>query len=118
MERQSGVAPWLVGGSILLAAIGLAYVWVNGQAAALGGDLQRLDVEHSKLVKQHLNEEYRWARMKSPQSLEKALSDHRLVMGAPRHNQVVRLRDSVQGENELLAVFDGRTRGLGKTIRE
>lgn len=119
LQRQSGVAPWLVAGSILMAAVGLAYVWVNGQMDLLGRDLRRLEAEHGKLVKQHLNEEYRWARMKSPQSLDKALSSHRLVMAAPRPDQVVRLRDAHPPEGELLASLDGRVpRTIRKTARE
>ena len=119
LERQVGVAPWLVAGFILLAAIGLAYVWLNGQSDLLGRELRRLEDERNKLAKQHLNEEYRWARLKSPQSLDKALADHRLTMGAPRHDQVVRLRDAPRNDGGLLAVLGGRApRNDGRTIRE
>lgn len=119
LQSQAGVAPWLVAGFVVLAAVGLSYVWVNGQTEMLGRELRRLDDEHGKLVKQHLNEEYRWARIKSPQSLEKALADHRLVMGAPRHDQVVRLRDMPQHEAKMLASAGVRAqRGTGKTVRE
>ncbi len=119
LDRQSGVAPWLVTGFILLAAIGLAYVWLNGQSELLGRELRRLEDDRNKLVKQHLNEEYRWARLKSPQSLEKALAEHKLVMGAPRHDQVVRLRDAAPGDHGLLALLGERgPRSEGKTIRE
>lgn len=119
LQSQAGAAPWLVAGFVVLAVVGLGYVWVNGQTEMLGRELRRLDDEHGKLVKQHLNEEYRWARLKSPQSLEKALADHRLVMGAPRHDQVVRLRDLPQTDGRMLASAGVRAqRGTGKTVRE
>jgi hypothetical protein len=119
LQSQGGVAPWLVAGFILLAATGLSYVWINGQTEMLGRELRRLDDEHGKLVKQHLNEEYRWARLKSPQSLEKALADHQLAMGAPRHDQVVRMRDTQQGDGRMLAAVGARgIRGGTKTTRD
>lgn len=119
MERQSGAAPWLVAGFVLLAAIGLMYVWLNGQSELLGRELRRMEEERASLVKQHLNEEYRWARLKSPQSLEKALAEHRLVMGVPRHDQVVRLRDSAPGDRGMLASLGWRDMRVGgKTTRE
>jgi hypothetical protein len=113
------VAPWLAAGLIVFAAIGLAYVWMDGQSELLGRELRRLEEEHSKLVKQHLNEEYRWARLKSPQSVEKALAEHRLIMSAPRHDQVVRLTDSAPSDRRLLAVLGTLSpRRDGKIIRE
>jgi hypothetical protein len=119
LRRQTGVASWLVGVFVLLAAVGIAYVCLNGQTDMLGRELRLLEDKRSRLAKQHLNEEYRWARLKSPQSLEKALVDHRLVMGAPRHDQVVRLRDAPQSERGLLAVLGGAgSRGDGKAVRE
>lgn len=119
LERQSGVAPCLVVGVVALVAIALIYAWLNSRSEMLGRDLCRLEGERDKLVKQHLNEEYRWARLKSPQSLDKALADHRLTMGAPRHDQVVRLRDAPRSDGGLLAVLGGRVpRNDGRTIRE
>jgi hypothetical protein len=108
LERQIGVSRCLVAGFIFLAVVGVIYFSLNSKSALLAGELRRLEDERSKLGKQHLNEEYRWARMKSPQSLEKALTDRRLVMGAPRHDQVVRLRVAPKSDRALLAVAGGR----------
>jgi hypothetical protein len=57
----------------------------------MGRDIRKLEIERDALTKQFLNEEYHWARTKSPRNLESALQEHRLDMTVARPDQVVRM---------------------------
>jgi len=114
-KQQGGGARLVVAGCVLLAAIGLAYVWINSRCETLAREIRRLEADRDALAKRQLNEEYRWARLKSPQSLERVLQERGMVMAGPRYDQVVRLSD---GEGiGLLASTTRRVAGR-ESLRE
>ncbi|MDI6775108.1 MAG: hypothetical protein QME60_06910 [Verrucomicrobiota bacterium] len=75
----------------VIAAMALWYLWLGCRCEALGKELKRLEDEKAELTKRCLNEEYKWARMKSPESIDRALARHGIVMIWPRSEQIVRL---------------------------
>ncbi len=79
---------------VVAVALALAYVWLGCRCEAAGKDIKELEKETAALGKVLLNEEYRWAWTTSPRNLEKALARHRIVMGWPRRNQIIRLAAS------------------------
>ena len=84
----------LAGLIVLLVAFALGYIWLGCRCEALGRELKGLETERDALRKQHLNEEFKWSRMKSPREIEKALEMHHIVMTWPSNEQVIRLSDS------------------------
>ena len=86
------VFPVPVAGSImLLATLGLGYVWIGCRCDAIGKDIKLLEAKKVKLEKKCMNEQCRWARMKSPANVSRKLAGYKIQMGWPRRGQVVRL---------------------------
>jgi hypothetical protein len=111
LDRQQGsAARSVVVGCVVLVAIGLAYVWLDSQCATMAREIRKLEGEREALAKRQLNEEYRWARLKSPQSLDRVLEQRGLVMAAPRYDQVIRMWDG-DGGMGLLASASRRVAG-------
>jgi hypothetical protein len=79
---------------VVISALALGYVWLGCRCEALGKELKRLETEKAELSKRWLNEEYNWTRMKSPQSIERALARHGIAMTWPRPEQIVRLTEA------------------------
>ena len=90
---------------VVASALALGYVWLGYQCEALGDEIKAVEARGVELNKKLLNAEYRWVRMKSPQSLEIALQRHGLKMDWPRAGQVVRL-----DRRELPPTRDGQGR--------
>ena len=76
------------------AVLALAYVWLSCRCDSLGRDIRGLESEKAQLKKELQNEESRWAKTKSPGSIETALAKYNIVMTWPRQDQVVRLYES------------------------
>ncbi len=92
LQKNDGSGlPMIVTGAILVAAAGLVHVWLGCRCEIMGRDIRKLEIERDSLTKQYLNEEYHWARIKSPRNLESALLEHRLDMTVARPEQVVRM---------------------------
>lgn len=77
---------------VLVATLALGYVWLVCRCQSMGNELKELEVRRDALRKEHEQEVFKWTRMKSPQSLERALRDYRIDMTWPSSRQVVRLR--------------------------
>jgi len=91
MTAASIVPIPLVAAAVVVAAAGLGYIGVGLRCEAIGKELKALEVQKAALVKQCVNDEYKWARMKAPASMEQALERHGIEMKWPRRNQVVYL---------------------------
>ena len=76
---------------VLFSALALASVWMDCRCEAVGEAIQKLEGERVGLENRLFNEECRWARVKSPVSIERALLRCRLAMTLPRRNQIVRV---------------------------
>ena len=79
---------------VMLASVGLVYVWLGCRCEQIGGEITKLEKVQAELRKQLVNEEYRWSRLRAPHSVETALARCGIVMDWPRGNQVVRLFDA------------------------
>lgn len=80
--------------TVVASVFALGYLWLGVQSEELGRDLKKLEISLTDLQKQRLYEEARWANMKAPREIEKALSMHRLAMGWPSDAQIVRMSEA------------------------
>jgi hypothetical protein len=85
---------------VLVATISLGYVWLGCRCDSVGKELKALETQKAELEKRILNEEYKWTRMKSPGSIEEALTRFGIVMTWPGREQVVRLSDKAIPGNQ------------------
>ena len=93
-RRQDGFvfpAPF-AGLVVLISSLALVYVWLGCRCEALGRELRALEEVQSEARKQQANEAFKWARKKSPQSIEKALRRCGVTMVWPHGRRIVRLR--------------------------
>jgi hypothetical protein len=81
---------------VLIATLAMIYVWLGCRCEVLGREIKTLEQEREVLHKKHLNEEYRWTRMKSLRSIENALAGFSIQMTWPANNQIVRLQDTAK----------------------
>lgn len=107
-HRQNGIIlPIPFGGIVvLLSSLAIGYVWMDCRCGAIGAEIKQFEKDRSALHKTHLNEQCRWAKLKSPRSIEAALREHRIAMSLPRRDQIVVMRDS--GAVEALLQRDER----------
>jgi hypothetical protein len=73
------------------ATLALAYVWLGCRCEAVGRDLKTLEARHEELRRSEVNEKYKWARLKSPENLERKLEQTGIQMQWPRQSQVIKL---------------------------
>jgi hypothetical protein len=102
-KRQGGFmfpAP-LAAVLVIVAALSLLYVCLNAKTEALGRELKALEGRRDALRAKLIREQWVWAQMQAPSSIERALRDHGLVMMWPAVEQIVRVR--VDGVVEGLA---------------
>lgn len=79
---------------VLLASFALGYVLLGCRIEALGKAIKELENKQTVLKHRYQNEELKWARMKSPENLERVLALYDIEMQWPRRDQVVRLYDT------------------------
>ena len=91
------------GAVVAASALALTYVWLGCQCETLGQEIKQIEEQKTELARQRLNAEYRWARTKSPRSLEIALERHGIQMDWPQAGQVVRLSDQAVRDRQPLA---------------
>lgn len=103
---------------VVASALALGYVWLGCQCEAIGDEIKTFEARGTELRKQLLSVEYRWARTKSPQSLDIALQRHGLKMDWPRADQLVRLERSglPGGDHDPLAADRVRVAGLSRNV--
>jgi hypothetical protein len=93
----------------LVAVISLSYLWLCGRCEAIGSRIKQLEDRKIERHKQVINEEYKWANMKSPATVEAMLKKFNLAMAWPEKDQVVRLRTQAPGSETLRVADETRT---------
>lgn len=88
---------------VLVAVLGLSYMWLCSQCDALGKDIKRKEGELAAGQKRLVSEQDRWSYITSPANLERAIKKHRLDMVLPREEQIVRVRYQNDAGNGSLA---------------
>ncbi len=104
----------------LAAAVALTYLWLCGRCEAIGGQIKILEDRKTELQKRVINEEYKWASMKSPANIERLLRQFNIEMVWPEKGHVVQVRDADR-ELRLLQVaanVGGYRRENGTRVNE
>jgi len=76
---------------VLVAVLGLSYMWLCSRCDALGKDIKGKERELATVQKRLVNEQDRWSYITSPANLERAIKKHKLDMVMPRDAQIVRV---------------------------
>ncbi len=74
---------------VLVAVLGLSYMWLCSRCDALGKDIKHKETELIAAQKRLVSEQDRWSIITSPANLERAIKKHRLDMVMPRESQIV-----------------------------
>lgn len=82
----------VAGLAVLVASLALGYLWMVCRCQTLGRELAQLEARREALIKDEQQELFKWTRLKSPQSLERALAAAGIAMTWPANRQIVRLR--------------------------
>lgn len=75
----------------VMALVGVLFLAVMSRENALNNEISKLERHRDKLKQELSNESSKWARMKSPTSLERALALHRIQMSWPDSGRIVSL---------------------------
>ena len=100
---------------VVISGLALFYLWLCERCDAVGQDLKALEGRRISLQKSYLNEEYRWANLRSPANVDMLLKKHGLTMTWPSRDQIVRLT----GTHDLLSqevAEMARYRGLERVV--
>ncbi len=76
---------------VLVAVLGLSYMWLCSRCDALGKNIKSKEAELNAAQKRLVNEQDRWSSITSPANLQRAIRKHKLDMTMPRERQVVRV---------------------------
>ena len=76
---------------VLVAVLGLSYMWLCSRCDALGKDIKRKEADLIAAQKRLVNEQDRWSSITSPANLERAIRKYKLDMTMPREQQIVRI---------------------------
>jgi hypothetical protein len=79
---------------VLASSLSLGYLWLGSRCEGLGQEIKALEATHAALARKCLYEESRWANMKAPGQIEKALRRHRLPLTWPSRDQLILVRSS------------------------
>ncbi len=88
---------------VLVAVLGLSYMWLCSRCDALGKEIKNKERELASVQKRLVNEQDRWSTITSPGNLERAIKKHRLEMVVPRENQIVRVSYRHASDNLSMA---------------
>ena len=93
--------PWaavLMGVVVLM----LMYVWLDARGQALGSRIKFSEQQRAEIQKRYDYELWKWETMKSPSSIEKALSQNRVAMIWPEEGRLVRLQEPELAADSVL----------------
>lgn len=76
---------------VLVAVLGLSYMWLCSRCDALGREIKSKEAELAAAQKRLVNEQDRWSSITSPLNLQRAIRKHGLDMAMPREKQVVKV---------------------------
>jgi hypothetical protein len=76
---------------VLVAVLGLSYMWLCSRCDALGREIKKKEDELLAARKRLVTEQDLWSSMTSPLNLQRAIREHNLDMEMPREKQVVKV---------------------------
>ena len=76
---------------VLVAVLGLSYMWLCSRCDALGREIKNKEAELAEAKKRFINEQDRWSSITSPLNLKRALRKHGLDMTMPEQKQVMKV---------------------------
>jgi len=88
---------------VLVAVLGLSYMWLCSRCDALGKEIKSKETELTIAQKRLVGEQDRWSNITSPANLERAIKKHRLHMAMPRETQIIRVSYQRMSDNASLA---------------
>jgi hypothetical protein len=88
---------------VLVAVLGLSYMWLCSRCDALGKEIKRKEADLTTAQKRLVNEQDRWSVITSPANLKRAIKKHKLDMVMPREAQIIRVLNSTGLENNSFA---------------
>ena len=91
----------IAGIHVFVSVAALSYLRLCSRCEELGREIKGLEKQQVALTKKFLNEEYKWVRLKSPQSIETSLARCGLKMTWPRRDQVIWLADARVREEQI-----------------
>ncbi|MDF7801324.1 hypothetical protein P4C99_17735 [Pontiellaceae bacterium B1224] len=74
---------------VLVAVLGLSYMWLCSRCDALGKEIRSKEAELVAAQKRLVEEQDRWSTLTSPANLERAINKHKLLMSMPESARVV-----------------------------
>ena len=78
---------------VLVAVMGLSYMWLCSRCDALGKEIKCKETELVFAQKRLVGEQDRWSIITAPANLQRAIKSHKLEMVMPRENQIVRVEN-------------------------
>ncbi len=85
---------------LVAALLSLGYLWLDARTEALGRAIRAHEARLRTLDQQLINEENRWAIMKSPGEVDTILRAHGLHFSFPGRDRVIRLELSNEDRDE------------------
>jgi hypothetical protein len=76
---------------VLVAVLGLSYIWLCSRCEALGREIKKKEAELNAARRRCNNEQMRWEVMTSPSNLRRAIKQAGLDMQMPTDAQVVKV---------------------------
>ncbi len=76
---------------VLVAVLGLSYMWLCSRCDALGKEIKRKEGDLAAAQKRLTTEQDLWSGMTSPGNLERAIKRHRLNMSLPSDRRIVKV---------------------------
>jgi hypothetical protein len=76
---------------VLVAVLGLSYMWLCSRCDALGREIKNKEAELAAANKRLVNEQDRWSSITSPLNLKRAIRRHGLDMEMPGQKQVFKV---------------------------
>ncbi|NCC50789.1 MAG: hypothetical protein EOM20_06175 [Spartobacteria bacterium] len=106
----------LAGILVLAAVLSLTYLWLCGRCDSLGRRIKVLEKSCAEARKLRYNEEYKWANMKNPRNIERALKQHHLDMTWPDRRRVITLSSRLC-ELDDVERAEARNDGAARMVR-
>lgn len=76
---------------VLVAVLGLSYMWLCSRCDALGKDIKDKETRLTAAQKRLVSEQDRWSGITSPGNLERAIRKYKLKMVMPGDEQVIKV---------------------------
>ncbi|MFA5689424.1 MAG: hypothetical protein WC959_09815 [Kiritimatiellales bacterium] len=93
---------------IFAAVFGISYVWLCTRCNQLGQDIKELETAQRAVNARWINEQDRWASMRTPANFERTLRRHGLHMHLPDTRQIILVRNADERLSLAYNSRDGR----------